>query len=240
MTSIPHDYRLSNDAAAATEQGIEPNQEPSARIGFARLQEIKRRETATRNQSTMMPTLAITHADMETFQTDIDHELIAFPQRLQQGSGNRDQGATAHALQSTEAQLAALLEREIGDAPDTRQERPVGLRRTDWLLRALLDQDEQENEQPHETIDLQQLQQRRLDQFCRVTAQQLLDRGDMHVLLGPALHGAPNDPAEIARIITPALLQSAAADAFEFPLLPTLFAALALEIAQRGEIDTTG
>lgn len=231
MTSRPHDYSLSDDDTTAPAQGIGPEQETSARIGFARLQEIKRRETATRNQPAMTPTLDISPADMATFQAEIAHELIDLPQRRQQETRSR---TAAHTSQSAEAQLAALLEREVGSEPNTHQERPRGVHRTDWLLRALLEQDEQE--QRHTTFDLQGLQQRRLDQFCRVTAQQLLDRDDMRALLGRALRDTPHDPAEIAGAITPVLLQRAAADAFEFPLLPTLFAAIALEIAQRGGV----
>ena len=80
----------------------------------------------------------------------------------------------------------------------------------------------------------QQLQQDQLDAFCKRLARRMIAGQDFKLYLCPTLRATPDNPIEIARLITPILIKRIAAGAISIPLLPTLFAAIALAISQTG------
>lgn len=72
------------------------------------------------------------------------------------------------------------------------------------------------------------------DQLSRVKSEELVKRPDIRALLCPALQTASDDAFEIAKIATPILVGLVLAGTLTIPLIPTLFASIALTISRLG------
>jgi hypothetical protein len=81
--------------------------------------------------------------------------------------------------------------------------------------------------------DFQELARRELEAFSAREARRLLDSRALDPLLAEALRGVGAGPLAIAQAISPVLIDQVTAGQFSLPLLPELFAALALRIAQQ-------
>lgn len=72
------------------------------------------------------------------------------------------------------------------------------------------------------------------DQLSQVKSEELVKRPDIRALLCPALQTVSDDTFEIAKIATPILVGLVIAGTLTIPLIPTLFASIALTISRLG------
>jgi hypothetical protein len=166
--------------------------------------------------------------DLQAFQKDVEtelHNLIA------EGSAERSDGYT----------LSKTLQRLLENASDPQSDQD--------LLRRLLEMEPgqqalRQDEAKKDAIDFSQISEHtslhpagRRTHISEQAAKAILQRKAILVYLCPALESAGHDAFEIAKIITPILSGLVIAGTISIPLVPVLFASMALVISRSGRVS---